>query len=178
MLNVLRRSAARRKAAESLAASILLRARDSRFFRDLAVPDTFDGRFDMVTLHGWLVLERLRAEGDRGVSQALINALFDAFEDALRDQGAGDMGMSRRVKKMANAFYGRLQAYEKAAGPEDLADALLRNIYREEAARAGAARSLAAYVLAARARLADRALSGGELDFGPLPGNPLEKAME
>ena len=174
MLNVLRRSVARRKAAEGLAAAILLRARDPRFYRELAVPDTFDGRFDLVTLHGWLALERLRAEADRGVSQALINALFDAFEDALRDQGAGDMGMSRRVKKIANAFYGRLQAYEKATGPEDLAEALLRNIYREEAARAGAARGLTSYVLAARARLAESELSGGELDFGPLPEEPIE----
>ena len=70
MLNALRRSAERKKTAESLAAAIAERARAPEFFRDLAVPDTFDGRFDMVALHGWLVLERLEAEGDRRFRRA------------------------------------------------------------------------------------------------------------
>lgn len=168
MLNVLRRSVARRKAAERLALAIAERARAPVFYRDLAVPDTFNGRFDMVALHGWLVLERLEMEGARAVSQGVVNTLFYRFEDALRDQGAGDMGMTRRVKAIAGAFYGRLSAYRRAAEENALAAALLRNVYGENPAAAGAADRLAAYVLAARARLAHGALSQGDIDFGTI----------
>lgn len=169
MLKVLRRSAAHRKAAESLCAAIGSRARMPAFFRDFAVPDTFDGRFDMVALHGWLVLERLENDGARKVSQALVNALFAGFEDALRDQGAGDIGMSRRMKKMADAFYGRLRAYGKATDRVELAEAILRNVYRGAAGHAEAAGQLAGYTLAARSRLEGTALAGGSAEFGPLP---------
>jgi len=169
MLNALRRSAGYRKAARDLFAGIAAQARAPAFYRDLGVPDTFNGRFDLVTLHAWLVLERLGAEGPRGVSQALINAIFDGFEDALRDQGAGDMGMSRRVKKIADAFYGRLKAYETAASRAELAEALLRNVYGgEERARVQAGR-LADYTLAARVRLASSAPATGQVAFGPVP---------
>ena len=168
MLNALRRSAGHRKAARELFAEIGARARAPEFFRDLAVPDPFNGRFDVLTLQGWLVLERLEAQGARGVSQALVNAIFDGFEDALRDQGAGDMGMSRRVKKIADAFYGRLKAYEAAAGRGNLVEALVRNVYGgDEAARASAGR-LADYILAARARLAASTPATGQVAFGPI----------
>jgi len=171
MLNVLRRASASRKAAESLAAEILARARAPVFFRDVGVADSFDGRFDMVALHGWLVMERLQKQGARVVSQALVNALFDGFEDALREQGAGDIGLGRRMKKIADAFYGRLKAYGEAAEAGTIPDALLRNVYRGEADEARAAGWLAEYVLAARERLAGVDVAAGDLEFGPLPGS-------
>ena len=169
MLKALRRSSAHRRAGERLWAAISERARDPRFFRDLGVPDSFNGRFDMVALHGWLVLDRLKAEGGREVSQALVNSLFYGFEDALREQGAGDMGMTRRIKKIADAFYGRLHAYGEAAGYDGLANALLRNVYGGEAAFRDAAGRLADYVVTVRSRLADASLVGGEVDFGTMP---------
>lgn len=168
MLNALRAAAGRRRAAEELAVAIMARARAPEFFRDLAVPDTFNGRFDMVALHGWLVLERLEATGERGTSQSLINTIFYRFEDALRDQGAGDMGMTRRIKKIADAFYGRMGAYRAAEGREALAAALLRNVYGEDPALSGAADRLAAYAFAVRARLAGADIAGGEAPFGPI----------
>jgi cytochrome b pre-mRNA-processing protein 3 len=168
MLNALRRSAARRRAAESLVVTIAARARAPEFFRDLAVPDTFNGRFDMVTLHGWLVLERLEAEGARPVSQSLINGLFDSFEGALREQGAGDMGMGRRVKKIANAFYGRLGTYRDAPDRETLEQALLRNVYGEEEGCKAVAGRLADYALAVRTRLESQSPASGTVDFGEI----------
>lgn len=168
MLNALRRSSARRRAAESLALAIAARARAPEFFRDLAVPDTFNGRFDMVTLHGWLVLERLEGESARSVSQSLINALFESFEGALREQGAGDMGMGRRVKKIANAFYGRLGTYRDAPDLETLEQALLRNVYGEEEASRAMATRLAHYTLAVRARLESQSPATGNVDFGEI----------
>ncbi|MBU6444645.1 MAG: ubiquinol-cytochrome C chaperone [Alphaproteobacteria bacterium] len=171
MLNVLWRGAASRKAAESLAAGITARARAPVFFRDLGVADSFDGRFDMVALHGWLAMDRLQAQGARAVVQALVNTLFEGFEDALREQGAGDIGMGRRMKKIADAFYGRLKAYGEAAETGALAEALLRNVYRGEAQDARMAGWLADYALAARVRLAAANVAGGDLEFGPLPGS-------
>lgn len=169
MLNALRRSAAGKRAAENLSAAIVTQARRPEFFRDLGVADTFDGRFDMVALHGWLVLERLEAEGARAVSQALINALFFGFEDALREQGAGDIGMGRRMKKMADAFYGRLKAYGETADRRGLVEAILRNVYRGEAGHEEAALCLADYGLAVRNRLSDSGVAVGNVDFGSLP---------
>lgn len=169
MLNALRRSAACRRTAESLSGAIVTQARRPEFFHNLSVPDTFDGRFDMVALHGWLVLERLEAEGARAISQALVNALFFGFEEALREQGAGDIGMGRRMKKMADAFYGRLKAYGEAADRRGFAEAILRNIYRGGAGHEEAAGRLADYVLAARDRLVDAGIAGGNADFGSLP---------
>lgn len=170
MLNMLRRSSERRKAAESLSLAIAARARAPEFFREFAVPDSFNGRFDMVVLHGWLVLERLAGEGAREISQGLVNNLFYTFEDALRDQGAGDMGMTRRIKKIADAFYGRLDAYKKAGNRDALAAALLRNVYGENPACAAVAGRLAGYALVVRARLAETKLAEGQADFGPIDG--------
>ena len=75
------------------------------------------------------------------------------FDEALREQGVSDMGMGRRMKAMANAFYGRLAAYGAAKDDEELAEALARNVWRG-AAVDGPARALAAYVQSARAALA------------------------
>ena len=171
MLNVLGRSSAGRRAAGSLAVEIMARARSPVFFRDLGVADSFDGRFDLVALHGWLVMERLRLQGARAVSQALVNLLFEGFENALREQGAGDIGMGRRMKKIADAFYGRLKAYGEAAEAGRIPEALLRNVYRGEAECARAAGWLADYMLAARQRLAGADVAAGDLEFGPLPGS-------
>lgn len=170
MLKALRRAAGHRKAAERLWAEIAARARAPEFFRDLAVPDTFNGRFDMVALHGWLVLERLEGEGAQGVSQALVNAIFYGFEDALRDQGVGDMGITRRIKTIADAFYGRLKAYGDAGTEDELAEALLRNVYGGDEGARAAARHLAGYAFGARKRLAAVALSDGHAAFGAIAG--------
>src|SRR5665213_3710295 len=92
--------------APNLCESLGLRAREPVFFAALGVPDTIDGRFDMVVLHAWLVLERLRVLQMKDVSQALVDTLFTSFDESLRELGVGDIGIGHRVKKMADAFYG------------------------------------------------------------------------
>ena len=166
MLNLLRNSGARKELGRALERQIIARAREPRFFAGLAVPDTMDGRFDMVTLHAWLVLVRLQAAGDSQAAQALTDALFVGFDEALREQGVSDMGMGRRMKAMANAFYGRLAAYGAAATDEEMAEALARNVWRG-AVVDDHARALAAYVQSARKALA--ASPPQAPDFGPLP---------
>jgi cytochrome b pre-mRNA-processing protein 3 len=169
MLNALRKSAERRKLVERLCAGIIARARAGEFFAIFHVPDTIDGRFDLVTLHAWLVLGRLQEAGARDLAQGITDSLFIGFDEALRDLGVGDMGLGPRMKKMANAFYGRVQAYGAAANEAELADAILRNVYRGDTARAGDAKIFAAYVNHARAQLAQCDLPNGALDFGAMP---------
>lgn len=153
MLNALRKSAGRRKHAESLLAALMERARRPEFFGPLGVADTMDGRFDLVTLHAWLVLKRLEAQGARDLAQDITDRLFIGFDEALRDLGVGDLGLGPRMKKFANAFYGRMQAYGAARSESDLADAILRNVYRGDEACAERAAKLAAYAWKARADL-------------------------
>ena len=169
MLKALRQRGARKQRAAQLCVTVSARAREPVFFRVFAVPDTIDGRFDLVTLHAWLILERLQAQNERELAQAFVDALFERFDEGLRELGAGDMGMSRRMKKMSGAFYGRLEAYGAAADEGALTEALIRNLYRGETAAVDPARVLAKYTLAARAQLAAGPAGNADPDFGPLP---------
>jgi len=121
--------------AVALYRQIVGQARQPAFYRDHAVPDTLDGRFDMIVLHAFLVLRRLKriagAEAQK-VSQDLFDLLFADMDSNLREIGVGDLGVGKRVKKMAQAFYGRVEAYEAglaASDPAVLEQALTRNLY-------------------------------------------------
>jgi cytochrome b pre-mRNA-processing protein 3 len=99
----------------------------------------------------------------------LVDALFVQFDEALRQQGAGDIGMSRRMTKMADAFYGRLKAYGEAPDDAAMAAAIARNLFRGDTEKLEQARRLAIYVSAARRHLAATDLSQGRVEFGPIP---------
>ena len=169
MLKALRRAAARRWTASELAIAIVRRGLSPSFYQRFAVPDTFNGRFDMVSLHAFLVLSALEGEADRDLSQDLVNALFHSFEDALRDQGAGDIGMTRRIQKIAGAFYGRLEAYRAATTREEIAAVMLRNLYGDDGRFQTQALELAAYMERARLSLEPETLAAGIAAFVPLP---------
>lgn len=169
MLNILRPNTARRRLIRRLYDQLVSRARAPVFYAALQVPDSLDGRFDMLALHAFLLLERVKQTGDRPLSQGLMDALFIGLDEALRDMGAGDMGMGRKMKKMANAFYGRMKAYGEAGDETALADAVVRNIYRGEAGNEKAAAIIAGYMVSARAHLAQSDITTGAADFGPLP---------
>ena len=171
MLNLLRKSAARKDLGQSLERQLSDRARAPVFFVQLGVPDTMDGRFDLVALHAWLVLARLKQQALEEAAQALADALFVSFDEALREQGVSDMGIGRRMKAMADAFYGRCAAYGAALNASEMAQALARNVWRG-AAVDDKARVLARYVESARATLAASDLRSGKLDFGALPETP------
>lgn len=164
MLNVFARGKLRRDAAERLYAALMTRARQPVFFERFAVADTLDGRFDLLALHAWLALDRLKSNPDLG--QALVTRIFAGFDEAFREMGAGDIGLGRRIKKLGDAFYGRLSAYGEASSREALTAAVQRNLYRGIETPAAAA--IATYIDRARAHLASG--GEGELDFGPLPG--------
>jgi cytochrome b pre-mRNA-processing protein 3 len=116
----------------------------------------------MLVLHAWLVLAELKGSN---LAQELTNQIFTGFDEAMREQGAGDLGIGRKLKAMANAFYGRLAAYDGARNEQELAAALAKNLWR--GGETAHAHLLAAYAAKARQCLA-RSLPDA-LDFGPLP---------
>ncbi len=139
------------------------------FFRDFNVPDTLDGRFDVLVFHAWLVLRELQRREERELAQVLVDQLFARLEEALRELGAGDIGLGRRMKAMTSAFYGRLEAYESAADVPALGTAIGRNLYRHADCDLETALSLARYAASAGAHLAQCRLEQGDVDFGALP---------
>ncbi len=158
---------------ERLHAAVVEAARRPAFYTDLGVPDTFEGRFDLVTLHAALTVRRLRALPDpaSALAQDLVDALFLGFDRALREMGVGDLAVPKRMKTMASAFLGRARAYEAAllsGGVDELETALARNVYGASGVVSPEARRLAGYVRAASAALeaADfAAFEGGRPPF-------------
>ena len=163
--------------AEGLYQAIVEQARRPAFYRDLNVPDSLDGRFELLALHAFLVLRRLKAAGPEaaGLARLLSEAFFADMDRSLREMGAGDLGVGRRVRTMAEAFYGRLGAYDAAleAGAAALAEALERNLYGTvEQPREADCLAMGAYVVEQARTLAGQeaaALLAGELGFGAPP---------
>jgi cytochrome b pre-mRNA-processing protein 3 len=157
---------------EAIYGMIVAQAREPLFYAGLGVPDTVNGRFDMVLLHLWMVLRRLRrSEGGAGLSQALFDHFCGDMDDNLREMGVGDLTVPKRMHKFGEAFYGRVAAYDLAldAGTEPLAQALCKNIL--DGGDIGHARLLAAYanaVIAALAGLDDTSVGNGSWRF-PAP---------
>ncbi len=164
-------------AAWALYGAAVAQARRPEFYSTLGVPDTLDGRFELVALHVFLILHRLkrdRAETE-DLAQQVFDAMFADMDRSLREMGAGDVGVGPKVKRMAQAFYGRVSAYDAAlaAEPGKLADALRRNLYGTVAQPAEARLSaMQAYVVGEAARLAAQDLTeiaGGKIRFGAPP---------
>ena len=141
---------------EAIYGTIVAQAREPAFYTDCGVPDTVDGRFDMVVLHLWMVLGRLREfQNGQDLSQRLFDHFCADMDDNLREMGVGDLTVPKRMQAFGEAFYGRSAAYDSAlhAGEEELVAALNRNILNGRAI--DNARRLAAYVKAAMSALAE-----------------------
>ena len=122
------------RAGFALYAAAVAAARDPWFYTELGVPDTLDGRFDLVGLHAALLIHRLQHEAAPGpeLAQGVFDAMFSDMDHTLREMGL-DMGVARRVKAMWEAFHGRARAYGAALDASDqeaLAEALARNVWR------------------------------------------------
>jgi cytochrome b pre-mRNA-processing protein 3 len=168
---VLKKLFARKKTDPSAAlyAAIVAAARQPRFYANWRVPNTLDGRFDMLVLHLFLVLERLRGDtSTQELQQALTDRFFAEMDAALREVGVGDLAVGKKVRKMAEAFYGRATAYRAGLAKNDtsLQDALARNVFAgADSSHAG---SLATWARSAQRILAEQAteqISNGLLRF-------------
>lgn len=167
-------------AARALYAAIVEQARLPAFYRDAGVPDTLDGRFDMIVLHAFLVLHRLKQEGQAhgAVGQALFDLMFADMDASLRELGVGDLSVGKKIKQMATGFYGRVAAYEQglaapavARGP--LEEALRRNLFGTVTPSDAQLSAMAAYARRQVEALAAQPLAaalGGALRFAA-PGS-------
>jgi cytochrome b pre-mRNA-processing protein 3 len=139
---------------EAIYGMIVTQAREPIFYRDLGVPDTVNGRFDLLLLHLWLLLRRLRTvQSATELSQALFDRFCEDMDDNLREMGIGDQTVPKRMRAFGEAFYGRVQAYDQAieGGGEALAAAICKNILNGTGM--DQARRLAAYARATEADL-------------------------
>ena len=155
----------------ALYGAIVAQARSAPFYADYGVPDTVEGRFDLVVLHLVLLLnrlDRLSAAG-RGLGQELYDAFCRDLDANLREMGTGDLAVPKKMQAFAEAFYGRQAAYGAALAVADARDfekALARNIF--PAGNDAEAVQLARYARAAVTRLDaqdDGALIRGEVVF-------------
>ncbi|UZE51860.1 ubiquinol-cytochrome C chaperone [Rhodopseudomonas sp. P2A-2r] len=160
---------------EAIYGMIVAQAREPRFYRELGVADTVNGRFDMLLLHLWLLLQQLKEIETSGASQeSLSQGLIDRFcsdmDHNLRELGTSDLKVPKKMQEFGRAFYGRAAAYDRALaeGPEALALALDKNIYN--GTDLAQARRLAGYVAEATAALAaldETTVANGSWRFPP-----------
>ncbi len=133
----------KRKIAHGLYGCALLNIRDEVFYREYGVPDTLDGRFDLLLVHIFIILNQMMDEPDyKELSQELFDATFKDMDQTLREMGIGDMGVPKHMRRMMQAFNGRMHSYQYAIDPSklddveieglvktSLEDALRRNLY-------------------------------------------------
>lgn len=172
MLAWLKQLGARRQTARSLYGSIVTQARSSALYARWGVPDTAEGRFEMIVLHLVLVLRRLAREGEAGarLGRALTEAFVVDLDDSLREMTVGDLAVPRQVKHAVAVVHDRYATYS-AALDAPIGDNLLEAAVRARLAPLrGAERleggQLGAYISDAAGRL-DR-LSGNEMLAGRL----------
>jgi cytochrome b pre-mRNA-processing protein 3 len=166
ILEAFRRSPSRRSI-HALYGAIVAQARCPAFYTSYGVPDTVDGRFDLIVLHLVLLLHRLgrndeevASDTGQGAAGDVSQRLFDAFcrdlDGNLREMGVGDLAVPKKMRRFGEAFYGRMSAYRAAFACLDnreLENALARNIFGVASTDDRAVR-LARYARAAAAQLA------------------------
>lgn len=166
---------------DQLHGRIVAASRRPALYVEFGVPDRYDGRFEMVTLYAGLALRRLTGLSGIGteLAQELADSVFRHFEVALREIGVGDVAVPRRLKRMAEAFYGRNKAYADALDDDDLdrlAAALARNVYGVADASGAPAAARLARLVRATAEALDRTpletFARGEAEF-PEPTDAL-----
>ena len=148
-------------AAEALYAGAVEQARRPALYTEMLVPDTREGRFEIYSLHIILLLDRLKGQGARAeeVSQLLVDRFTRGLDDAFRELGVGDLAVAKRMKKLAEAFFGRARACDQAfdALPDrrTLNALLARTLFEGQD---GPAERLGDYLLSARQALAAQPL--------------------
>jgi cytochrome b pre-mRNA-processing protein 3 len=170
-------TAPHREAARTLYRKAVEQARVPAFYRTFGVPDTVDGRFDMIVIHTGLTVRRLRDAPENALPRTVAQEMFDYmivdFDRSLREMGVGDLSVGKHIKKMGQAWYARAATYDRgideaAAGDAGaLERALVETLFRATP-DAGGAKAIAHYILRAEAHLKSQALTvlaTGEIDW-------------
>lgn len=132
MFNYFKKRRALKAEAQTLYQGCVAQSRNPVFYAQYGVPDTIDGRFDMVALHCFLVMRRAQQAGRKDLSQKLFDVFFVTMDRTLREMGIGDLGVPKHMKRMMQGFNGRANHYEaalKSGDSEELRAALIKNVY-------------------------------------------------
>ena len=176
------------QAGRALFRALSAQARRPVFYAGLGVPDTVEGRFELYVVHLVLVLHRLKGQGAQAAetSQAVFDTFLRNLDEGLRDMGVGDLSVGKKMRKLGEALYGRIKAYDRALAADapaaDLDALVARTIYRD--APPPSARELAPYIRAAVGRLKAQRLDDvmqARVDWpaiGPPQGEAREEAVE
>lgn len=170
-----------RAKAKELFQIVLRQSRDPHFYEMYGVPDTLEGRFEIVSLHGGLLVNRL-CRPDMGregkiLAQAFFDVMFKNIDWSMRERGIGDLGVPRRIKKMMSDFKGRAYAYDEScrAGCSELRHALARNVFAETPKpSAEKMKEFSQYIQSCVTELEKQGLSdfwGGRAHFPVMPSN-------
>ncbi|HPF46424.1 MAG: hypothetical protein KDF58_02295 [Alphaproteobacteria bacterium] len=124
---------------QGLFLSIIEQSRLPYFYADLEVADSIDGRFDVMVLHMAILLDELDKHNDEipeamKLRRIVQEIMFDNLDLTLREIGVGDLGVGKKIKVMAEAFYGRVKTYQElflSENIEKMSEALKRNVYRD-----------------------------------------------
>jgi cytochrome b pre-mRNA-processing protein 3 len=132
---------------------IVAQARTPFLYAGLGVPDSVEGRFEMVVLHLVLLTRRLKIGGEAGreAGQGAFDLFCRDMDNSLREMGVGDLKVPRRMREVGEAYFGRAAAYEPglaSASADLLTEAVARTVFAGDSS-AGGARMLAAYSIAA-----------------------------
>jgi len=185
MMFPLFRRNARQNTISSLYGTIVAQARLPCFYREYGVPDTVNGRFDLLVLHLATVLDRLGKDARlRELGQALFDRFCQDMDHNLREMGVGDLAVPREMQRMGEAFYGRAEVYRagfSAPNKGALTEAIVRNVYGGAAPASGAADRLARYIREAVRELEEQEASGflaGGIHLpDPILGVPVEDKL-
>lgn len=171
-----RHQAGYKRAGKVLYRQAVEQARRPEFYNRYDVPDCVDGRFELICLHVFLIMDRLLQEGREGskLSQALFDSMFHDMEWSLREQGVGDLGVPKHMKRMMTGFNGRSQTYAQALNHSsdnclDFQNALRRNLFGTSGNVDGSVlRAMTQYVLCCKDELMAQSLQdlkGGKVRF-------------
>jgi cytochrome b pre-mRNA-processing protein 3 len=170
-----------KKIAHILYVKTVEQSRQPYFYVKIGVEDTLDGRFDLICLHMTLVIDRLdqiNSEKSLSIRRALQEVFFDNMDLTLREMGVGDLSVGKKIKAMAEVFFGRMIAYQKAYrsndSESDLRKIIQRNIFKKTAADENMEKEsmiLAEYILKERTHLfeiPEESFLKGDVEFTSL----------
>lgn len=175
-----RRARPEQRIAGAFYAALVAQARRPEFYEVCGVPDTVDGRFDLIALHAFLVMYRLKGQGEAAetFAQNLCDRMFADMDVCLREMGVGDLSVGKRIMAMVQAFYGRIGVYQQGLDvPDDdhrLCVALDNNLYGTVTVAPEQIDRMVAYLRRTVADLAAQPIErlvAGEGRFGPPPGS-------
>lgn len=162
-------------AAFELYTAMVTQARQPDFYAKLGVPDTMEGRFDLILVHAFILFRRLKADdGDRDLAQHIFDVMFADLDQNMREMGIGDVGILKRIRKMSESYHGRIVAYEEGvqSGAAELAAALDRNLFADCNVSDEQLMAMVGYVHDALAKLEDQTIlqmQNGAVHFPEVP---------